>query len=339
MSKDDTWFLKGIAILLLLYHHIPYDLELGFVLISGARVCVWIFLFISAYGFTLQMQEKYEKEPFRFIIKRILLLYSLTWYFFIFNLIVSIIWDPGLIDYFKSSVFNLPLEMLGLSNTFGKRLIATDWYVNFLIIVIVIFPLLYHLAKRTSWFSIPIVVLITQLIPYKMEFTHGGQLNYYLLIVMLAILFAQKRVFEKLEKFKHKKDFIISVTSLLLMAVLVVVRYILLPHLKEHWYLSIGPVSTAMAMIIILDVYFFRTGGMISQLIQKLGKHAGNIFFSHWFFYNYLVFVLKIQNPFLAYAGCFIYCLSISLLLEFIKKKTDYNNRIRKGIKLLLRED
>ena len=339
MSKDDTWFLKGVAILLLLYHHLPFDTDWGFVPKSGARVCVWIFIFISAYGFSLQMKNKYEKKPVRFILKRWLLLYTQMWFFYLFNLTVHIIWDHSLIDYFKSSVFNLPLDMLGLYSLFGKPEIASYWYVNFLIIVIILFPLLYYLAKWTSWFSIPIVVLVTQLIPYKMEFIHGGQLNYYLVIVMIGILFAQRSVFEKLERFKHKKDFIVTVGSLVLLSVLLVVRYILLPHTTDKWYLSIGPVSTLMALIIVVFVYLCRTDGKISKLIQKLGTHSGNIFFIHWFFYNYLIYVLKIGIPVLGFVCCFAYCLSISLLVEFIKKKTDYNNRIRKGLKILLREE
>ena len=103
MSKEDTKFLKGIAIILLLYHHDPFYSDYGFFLQSGARVCVWLFIFISAYGFTLQMKEGYEKKPVRFVIKRILLLYAQMWFFYLFNLTMSIIWDPGLIGYFKSS--------------------------------------------------------------------------------------------------------------------------------------------------------------------------------------------------------------------------------------------
>jgi peptidoglycan/LPS O-acetylase OafA/YrhL len=171
-----------------------------------------------------------------------------------------------------------------------------------------------------------------------MEFLHGGQLNYYLVIVMAGILFAQQGVFEKLERFKHKKDFIVTVGSLLLLSVLMVVRYILLPQTEEKWYLSIGPISTLMALIIVMFVYLCRTDGKISKLIQKLGTHSGNIFFIHWFFYNYLIYVLKIGIPVLGFVCCFAYCLGVSLLVEFIKKKTDYNNKIRKGLKILLRD-
>lgn len=339
MSKDDTWFLKGIAILLLLYHHIPIDTDLGYIFRSGARVCVWIFVFITAYGFTLQLQDGYDNKPVRFIIKRLLLLYSQMWFFYLFNLIVNFAWNDSLIDYFKSSVFNLPLDMLGLYSIFGKPEIASYWYVNFLIVVIVLFPLLYYLAKWTAWFSIPIVALTTQLIPYKMEFIHGGQLNYYLLIVMLGILFAQKKIFERLARFKKKKEFLVFAFSSILFSVLLVFRYILLPYTEEKWYLNMGPLSTAMAMMIVLFVYLYRTDGKVSKLIQKLGTHSGNIFFIHWFFYHSLYRFFKISNSLVAFAGCLAYCLLVSILVEFIKKKFDYSQRIRKGIKLLLKED
>lgn len=338
MSKDDTWFLKGIAIILLLYHHNPFDSDYGFVLKSAARVCVWIFVFISAYGFSLQMKDKYEKKPVRFVIKRILLLYAQMWFFYLFNLTVHIIWDRSLITYFTSNAFNLPVDMLGLYSTFGKPEIASYWYVNFLIIVILIFPLLYYLAKWISWFSIPAVMAAVLLCPYKMTFLHGGQLNYYLLMVLAGILFAQKNVFERLARFRQKKAFLVLTGSLVLLSVLVVVRYILLPHTEEKWYLSIGPVSTVMALMIIILVFLYRKDGKISELIQKLGTHSGNIFFIHWFFYNYLRVVLNIKIEILCFLGCFAYCLAVSMLVEFIKKKTGYNEKIRKGLKVLLRE-
>ena len=338
MSKEDTKFLKGIAIILLLYHHDPFYSDYGFFLQSGARVCVWLFIFISAYGFTLQMKEGYEKKPVRFVIKRILLLYAQMWFFYLFNLTMSIIWDPGLIGYFKSSVFNLPIDMLGLYNLFGKPEIASYWYLNFLIVVIAVFPLLYYLAKWTSWFSIPIVILVTQICPYKMTFVHGGQLNYYLLMVMVGILFAQYNVIDRLKKIRQNKDFLIVTLSTVLISVLLVVRYILLPFIEEKWYLGIGPVSTVIALNIIILVCFYRKEGKINVVMKKLGDHSGNIFYIHWFFYNYLRIVLKINNGILCFLLCMAYCLLISWFVEFVKKKTGYNERVRKGLKLMLRE-
>ncbi|SEV95650.1 Peptidoglycan/LPS O-acetylase OafA/YrhL, contains acyltransferase and SGNH-hydrolase domains [Ruminococcaceae bacterium KH2T8] len=303
-------------------------------------VCVWIFLFITSYGYTLQMKAGYETKPLRFIVKRIILLYSEMWFFYLYNFIVIILFKPSALPYFLSSPINIPIDMLAVSNLFGKPLIVAEWYVNFLLIVIVVFPLLYFLVKKTTWFSLPIIILITMLCPYKMSFQYGGQFNYYLLMIVVGILFAQNSIFEKLARFKHQKEILVLISGLLLILNLLVVRYFLLCHdFEKEWYLSYGPVSTLMGIIIVIMVFLLRGEGKIQMLLQKLGKHSGNMFFTHIVFYNIFVRLLGIYNEIGSFFLCFAYSLSLSLFVEFVKKKTDYNNRIRNGLKRLLREN
>ena len=339
MSKDDTYFLKGLAIILLLFHHNPFDSDLFYFLKAGARICVWIFIFISAYGFTLQMKAGYEKKPIRYAIKRIILLYSEMWFFYLYKLAVIVLSDQSALPYFRSSVLNLPIDMLALSILFGKPLIAADWYVNYLLITIAVFPLLYFLARKTSWFSIPAVVILTLICPYKMTFEYGGQFNYYILMVMLGILFAQNSVFERLAKYKHKNEFWVLLIGLILCLVLVLARYILVPLHERKWYLSYGPISVLLATVIILMVFLLRKDGKINELLHKLGRHSGNMYFCHGVFYNVFLHLLNIKNGYISFFACFAYSLLFSILVELIKKKTDYNKRIRQGIKILLREE
>lgn len=71
-SKNDTARVKGIAILMLLFHHLFYNPKLieqreivfHFVpqekitaVAIGARICVWIFVFLSAYGLASQYRN------------------------------------------------------------------------------------------------------------------------------------------------------------------------------------------------------------------------------------------------------------------------------------------
>lgn len=74
-SKNETLKAKGIAILLLLFHHLFYDSErieqsgVQFLIFQqdivqqiavAARICVWIFVFLSAYGLTYQYVNRKE---------------------------------------------------------------------------------------------------------------------------------------------------------------------------------------------------------------------------------------------------------------------------------------
>jgi len=330
MSKEDSRFLKGIAILLLLFHHNPFNSVFGEVFQSGARVCVWIFAFVTAYGFSIQFKEKYERKPFHFFFKRVVILYSLMWFYYLFNLVTEIILYPqGILKYFSMSVINLPVDMLNVPSLFGKIEIASYWYVNFVIVIILFFPILYFIAKKTSWFSIPILVLFTQLCPYKMSFVHGGQLNYYLLIVLLGILFAQNNVFEHLARFKNKMSWLVITLGAVMLVPLLILRFVFLPQHESVWYLSIGPFSTAITVIIVMMVYLCRTESIASKVIMKLGEHSGNIYFCQGFFFNILVHGLNINNRFISFFSCLAYTLAISLLVEYIKKKTNYNYKVR----------
>ena len=71
-SKTETLKAKGIAILLLLFHHLFYSVEhirvsgvicriidenTLLIIANNARVCVWIFVFLSAYGLSVKFKQ------------------------------------------------------------------------------------------------------------------------------------------------------------------------------------------------------------------------------------------------------------------------------------------
>jgi uncharacterized membrane protein len=56
LTKDDTLLVKGVAICLMLCHHLFND-EFGNVVFQTAqfgKVCVALFLFVSSYGLSIQ---------------------------------------------------------------------------------------------------------------------------------------------------------------------------------------------------------------------------------------------------------------------------------------------
>ncbi len=71
ISKDQSYSIKGIAILLLIFHHLFYKVErfqpygirclISFEKLSmiayESRVCVWLFAFVSAYGIAKTLKQ------------------------------------------------------------------------------------------------------------------------------------------------------------------------------------------------------------------------------------------------------------------------------------------
>ena len=62
LSLKDSFLIKGIAIFLMLWHHLFYThAEYGYLVQTTAilgKVCVAMFLFVSAYGLTIQFEKK-----------------------------------------------------------------------------------------------------------------------------------------------------------------------------------------------------------------------------------------------------------------------------------------
>ena len=77
LSKQDTTAIKGIAICLMLWHHLFLrTVEFGNVahyLAQVFKVCVALFLFVSGYGLTKQyskLEKPYFKNTVKFLLKR-----------------------------------------------------------------------------------------------------------------------------------------------------------------------------------------------------------------------------------------------------------------------------
>lgn len=107
MSKKDTDLCKGIAILIMFFHHLFYDLEFwkGYEVISHplsyeelaafaqlGKVCVAFFVFLSGYGTAKQYKEKeiieYGKIK-EYTALRYFKMMSHYWYIFVLSLVFS----------------------------------------------------------------------------------------------------------------------------------------------------------------------------------------------------------------------------------------------------------
>ena len=111
-SKDETVKVKGIAILLLMFHHLFYNADrvaqsgMRFLWFSeeqiqpiaiAARICVWIFVFLSAYGLTYSYNKNRQTETtLQFMVKHWLSLMKTYWvvYIVIFVAYFAIVGNP-----------------------------------------------------------------------------------------------------------------------------------------------------------------------------------------------------------------------------------------------------
>ena len=344
LSKKDTLFIKGLSILLLVYHHNRYDISGLSPLRSGLRIVVWIFLFITAYGFSLQLEASQNKHPVKFVIKRLILIYVPLWICYIIDLIIILCFNPNIvIAFFTGSPVNWLAELFCVSQYTRTpsifNTLLSGWYINMLILIIVAFPLIYFVVSKLKWGSILLVLAITWFFKWKICYEYGGYLDEYLLIVVIAILFCKYKCFERLPKADNRWRIPLIAMSVLLSAVLLCVRHEYIPYVSQNAFLRFDPLSTFMALAIISAVYVFRRDDKLSLVFEKLGGYSANIFFIHSVFYNVVIPALDINDPFLTFFMCFSLSLLLSAGIEFVKNKTDFNRKLRTGTDKLLRTD
>lgn len=96
-TKNDTLVAKGIAVILLLIHHLFYSKDYGFSsfllsrtdwvnLAKISKICVAMFLILSGYGLTKSF-EKHQTSSFSFVKQHLLKLYTGFWTIFALSLL------------------------------------------------------------------------------------------------------------------------------------------------------------------------------------------------------------------------------------------------------------
>lgn len=192
LNKSDTVFFKGIAILMIVFHNYfhskegygieneqsfnsenifnfinylkTYDVETWIYALFAflGHYGVQIFIFLSAYGLTVQYQQKKE-SALRFILLRLRKIYYLLFFGILFCIIFE--WYIGnpysLYDILKKS-FLLGTSMSSFTEWYLYAMFAGPfWFFALVIQLYVLFPLLYHITCRFTEKNIWILFIIT----------------------------------------------------------------------------------------------------------------------------------------------------------------------------------
>lgn len=158
-TRDDTLALKGLAVLLMIMHHVLisdyYDdpsvlRESKFLfdryrLIVLGKVCVGLFMFVTAYGYSLKNNRSWHYSFSH--IKQLLVRY---WALLVVFIILGVIAGN------QPNVEIVLLNMLGLSSTYS----CANWYVYFYIYAMLILPMLVRLIDSYRVFALALSVVL-----------------------------------------------------------------------------------------------------------------------------------------------------------------------------------
>ena len=238
LKKEDSAALKGLAVLLLIFHHCyrladrieRYQVDLCgltteqlVAIAECCKICVAIFAFVSGYGlmygYSAKMKNKEKYAVSEWISGHLLSTMSGFW----FTAAVSylIYFGLGLKDpskwgeTFYERGFAVFADILGIS-----RLLETEslnvawWYMSAAFVFIILLPLLDGtIEKFGGIFCIAVIFLLPRILGIGFQ---GGSKPYsFLLIFVAGTLCCKYNFFQKLHEYRRKKLKFICLSALL----------------------------------------------------------------------------------------------------------------------------
>lgn len=324
LTQNDTLFLKGIALVLLLLHHLFYEQTglyddwlihgTGVVQTMGnyAKLCVAIFVFLSGYGVAKSLPGGANLRTFYG--KRFTKLYLNYWFIWLLFVPVGIfVFGRTLSEAYagESVGLSLLLDWLGLSNSFLRSgYNITWWFYSCILLLYLLAPLLDKAARR-----FPLVGLVGAWL--FMEFCRVewivGPIRFYLFPFLLGIVCAHKHWISFGADWSRKH----RVLALLILLITL--------FLRTNWGLRADGLLALEGAILIQSCQR-QGGGKWSRALQYVGRHSFNIFLFHTFLYYYYFesWIFWSRNPLLIFLTLLVSSLLISIGIEWIKERIGF---------------
>ena len=294
------------------------------------KVCVAVFVFLSAYGITISFMKK-ERETdctlrelyldnfCRYIklLSGFIVIYILAQIFSFLGRSNTEVYGAGM-----RKVVYIVLDLLGTATIFSTPTFnPTWWYMGLVITILLLLPLLYRTVRYIGVFIFPLSVVIPRML--GLQFT---SLHWWLLTMCMGIWFAREGVFEKIHKIKAGRigrfcKVILSAVLLLFMAYF---RH------KTGFFLDITDAFMAILIIYICFEVFAKSKDKVKYIAGFTGKYSMNMFLAHTFFklYYFKDFTYSFQNAWLILLMLTITTLLFSVCVEKIKAFSGYNKMV-----------
>lgn len=368
-TKEHTMQMKGIAIIILLFHHcflnaqrwatVPYEklattkgwgyYPISFApfsshtiqyLASFSKICVAMFVFMTGYGMWVSYESQKKKTTMsNYIKKRMVTLMAGFLIIFVVTEILAIPTGRFIEVYghdFRSVVYMI-IDALGLAKLLGTPLFClTWWYMSLAIVLIMIFPFVHSIMEKYQW----VVVVASIIVPRACGFGQSTDLFRYLLAYTLGMYFAQHDLLARIkEKFMEQNvagKLLSLIVSLIGLAVIIKCR-------QNAWigwkYLDFWDGFAAMYVIVISYIYILN-GKWIVKGLGFLGKHSMNIFLIHSFYRDVFFheFTYSFYYAWLDYIVLMAISLVTSIVLEWFKKLIRYEKFIEWVKRLVTKE-
>lgn len=333
MSKTDSKILYGIAILLMIFHHVfmnPSSLgiecyEITHLFAWFGKICVAIYAFISGYGLMASFSAEYENVMKKFIseykkvIKRIITFYFCYWLMFV-------LFVPGYL-FFSNRNFDIKeyiMNFWGLSFTYN----GAWWYVKQYVIMLFIFPTVAIICTRIRKLKgyLPeilfAVVTIIMFIMFYSDFIFLKKIANsvfitYILIFVEGIIFQKSVFFDKLVCILQRK----CLVSLAVGCICIVTRIVV----------SKGPAYCLVDIVMIapfcISICALVKKVRVNNIFSYFGEFSIYMWLTHCFFINPAIRCIygnNVKNNFLVYLFVFV----SAFISSFCLRKVEFTIKI-----------
>lgn len=333
-SKEYTLFVKGIAIIILCWHHLYWhDVTLpisvsdtSFMDLSTTltKVCVALFTVLSGYGINESYKRANDKNYLFFVVKHIKNLLINYWWVYIPAFILSFwlhsggtpvhIYNLGGVNGIRNFLF----DFLGIrALIYSPTLNNTWWYMEAVIFFYLLFPLFHFCMKKGAGFLLFIslipVMFATFGIVWPKLLTTDREL-FYIFPFIIGMCLSEYRILNKSVYWGeiYKREMLWG--SLTAVVVAMVLRT-QVPMVTDVMY--------ALALILFAIAVKSLHLKAIVPIFEILGKYSMDMYLIHSFVYFYFPVcgnaLNRVPNVALRFLVFLAVCLILSIMLEWLK--------------------
>lgn len=341
-NKSYTNILKGIAILMMLSHHLYFGQlsspihwfggdSFAQIFATIFKVCVSIFAFLSGYGLTEQYKRKDSKiTDLDFVCDKTIKMMKQYWFVFFIFVPLGFLLGENPIQVYGTGmlgIFHFIVDAFGLAPLAGNPTMNFSWwYIEAALFFYLFFPYFYKMVKKIPYIIFP----ITYILFAKYAAIQCREI-FWFFPFCVGILYSEKRILNRyIKKIKRSNE-----DRLINIKLKAIVSLIFWLFVRSKLGIMVDVFFTI--SIIKFVICFIKPNKVARNIFKVLGVHSCNIYLIHSFIYYYYE---KIATPFnlipskiVQYIVLLLVSFILSVLLEVLKLKV--NNIFQKQKELL----
>ncbi len=327
LTRSDTAGIKGIAIILMLWHHLFLNTtEYGMLTQSLAiafKVCVALFLFVSGYGLMKQyrgLDQRNVRTTIVFLLRRFINFFLPFWFCFALVTLIGNLCGYTFQDAYPATRNTLKCVILDFFGQMGYDSYLNPWWFNKMIIQLyLIFPLVYLMTVNKYLASLGLIaILLIQLFASSFLggaffLVEGGLPAFYLGMVSAR--------YQVIPSIRHRKWKIVWVSVWVL---LIIGLAVLHHHVLSKDTNSAVLIRAFMAFCIVCT--YKSLDGQHVPIWVFLGKYATIMYLTHMLLIVLIPKVLyfsKYSVP--VFISFFVACLIMAMAINWIERVMHYD--------------